>query len=138
MSTRKEHDTVVSHVDDAAEVGRRLRGARLNAGLTQRALAFPGCSTGYISRIEAGQRVPSLPVLRELARRLGTTEEFLAYGRDGTRQTDRLVEAEVALRMEDHELAERLYRAEYDSEDPARRAAAAKGLGQLAYRQGNL
>ena len=56
-----------SHVDDAAAVGRRLKEARLAAGLSQRQLSFPGCSAAYISRLEAGDRVPSLQLLRALA-----------------------------------------------------------------------
>ncbi len=59
-----------SHVDDPHAVGRRLLEARLAAGLSQRALAFPGCSAAYISRLEAGERVPSLQLLRKLAQRL--------------------------------------------------------------------
>jgi transcriptional regulator with XRE-family HTH domain len=70
------------HYDDAAEVGRRLHDAREARGLSQRGLSFAGCSAAYISRIEQGERVPSLQVLRELARRVGLTEDVLAYGRE--------------------------------------------------------
>lgn len=66
------------HVDDPILVGRRLKKARLNAGLSQRELAFEGCTAVYICRIESGDRVPSLQVLRELARRLKVDEEDLA------------------------------------------------------------
>ena len=59
-----------SHVDDPAAVGRRLKEARLAAGLSQRQLSFPGCSAAYISRLEAGDRVPSLQLLRKLALKL--------------------------------------------------------------------
>ena len=50
--------------------------------MSQRKLAFPGCSAAYISRIERGERTPSLQVMRELARRIGITEAELAYGRE--------------------------------------------------------
>ena len=70
------------HYDDPAAVGRRVYEAREAAGLSQRELAFPGCSAAYISRIERGERVPSLQVMRELARRTGVTEEQLAFGRE--------------------------------------------------------
>lgn len=70
----------IPHYDDPIEVGRRVHEARDAAGLSQRELAFPGCSAAYISRIERGARVPSLQVLRELARRTGTSEERLAFG----------------------------------------------------------
>ena len=59
------------HYDDPAAVGRRVYEAREAAGLSQRELAFPGCSAAYISRIERGERIPSLQVMRELARRIG-------------------------------------------------------------------
>lgn len=70
------------HYDDPVAVGARLRAAREAAGLSQRELAFPGCSAAYISRIERGERVPSLQVMRELARRVGVSEAGLAYGRE--------------------------------------------------------
>jgi transcriptional regulator with XRE-family HTH domain len=70
------------HYDDPTAVGHRVYEAREAAGLSQRELAFPGCSAAYISRIERGERVPSLQVMRELARRTGVTEDQLAFGRD--------------------------------------------------------
>ncbi|MGZ8783899.1 MAG: helix-turn-helix domain-containing protein [Gaiellaceae bacterium] len=69
-----------SHVDGPAAVGRRLKDARLSAGLSQRQLSFPGCSAAYISRLEAGDRVPSLQLLRKLAEKLGADEQYLATG----------------------------------------------------------
>ena len=59
-----------THVDDPHAVGRRLKEARARAGLSQRQLSFPGCSPAYISRIEAGDRIPSLQLLREMGRKL--------------------------------------------------------------------
>ena len=70
------------HYDDPAAVGRRVFEAREAAGLSQRELAFPGCSAAYISRIERGERVPSLQVMRELARRTGVSEQELAFGKE--------------------------------------------------------
>lgn len=70
------------HYDDPAAVGLRIRGAREAAGLSQRALAFPGCSPAYVSRIERGERVPSLQVIREIARRANVSEQILAFGRE--------------------------------------------------------
>ena len=70
------------HYDDPRAVGRRLHAARASAGISQRDLAFPGCSAAYISRIERGERIPSLQVMRELARRIGISEAELAYGRE--------------------------------------------------------
>jgi transcriptional regulator with XRE-family HTH domain len=70
------------HYDDPTAVGIRVRAARTEAGLSQRDLAFPGCSPAYISRVERGERIPSLQVIRELAHRTGVSEQFLAFGRE--------------------------------------------------------
>jgi transcriptional regulator with XRE-family HTH domain len=45
-------------------------------------LSFPGCSPAYISRIEAGDRIPSLQLLREMGQRLGVSEDYLATGKE--------------------------------------------------------
>src|SRR5919199_3998521 len=97
------------HVDDPKAVGRRLKGARERAGLSQRQLAFAGCSPAYISRIEAGDRIPSLQLLRELGRRLGVTEDYLATGEEAPREGPDLVFAEVALRLGDLDAAEAMF-----------------------------
>src|ERR671936_1993433 len=88
----------IPHVDDPQAVGKRLLEARIGAGLSQRELAFPGCSAAYISRIERGERVPSLQVMRELASRVGVSETYLAYGRDrlASAVAERLREVEEA------------------------------------------
>ncbi len=87
------------HYDDPVAVGRRLYEAREEAGLSQRELAFPGCSAAYISRIERGERIPSLQVMRELARRTGVSEAALAYGRES-------LQSEVARKVREAEAAE--------------------------------
>ena len=128
-----------SHVDDPAAAGRRLKEARLAAGLSQRRLAFPGCSAAYISRLEAGQRVASLQLLRKIAAKLGADEEFLATGvaREHRRPAE-LVEADVALRLDDLDTARDLYeRALKTSADARARAEALAGLGRLALLQGD-
>jgi transcriptional regulator with XRE-family HTH domain len=89
-----------SHVDDPAAVGRRLKEARIAAGLSQRQLSFPGCSAAYISRLEAGDRVPSLQLLRKLAQKLNADEEYLATGVERIEQLPpEAVEAAVAHRL---------------------------------------
>jgi tetratricopeptide (TPR) repeat protein len=121
-------------------VGERLRRAREAARLSQRRLAFSGCSPAYISRIEAGDRIPSLQLLRELGRRLGVSEDYLATGaeRNPVRAATKLVEAEVALRLDELDVAESLYStlADGDGSDDERGQALA-GLGQLAFRRGD-
>lgn len=73
--------TKARHIDDPAQVGRRLREARLAARLTLRDLAFPGCSAAYISHLERGRRTPSLQVVVRLAERLGVSADQLAWGK---------------------------------------------------------
>jgi tetratricopeptide (TPR) repeat protein len=65
---------------DPAILGRRLRNARVAAGLTQTEAAGGHASTAYISRIEGGQRRPDLKLLGHLAERLDTTVEELLVG----------------------------------------------------------
>jgi tetratricopeptide (TPR) repeat protein len=129
-----------THVDDPAAVGRRLREARDAAGLTQRELSFDGCTAAYVSRIEAGARVPSLQILHEFAKRLSVTPEYLATGRPAEEDlSSDLLEAEVALRLGDERRAEELYAAARDDADsPAALARAQLGLGRLALRQGDV
>src|ERR671919_418515 len=88
-----------THVDSPEAVGRRLREAREKAGLSQRQLAFAGCSPAYISRIEAGDRTPSLQLLRELGKRLGVSADWLATGAEVDPAADPLLEAKLALRL---------------------------------------
>jgi tetratricopeptide (TPR) repeat protein len=127
-----------THVDDPAAVGRRLKEARERAGLSQRQLAFSGCSPAYISRIESGDRIPSLQLLRELGRRLGVSEDFLATGTEPHADDAALLEAEVALRLDDLAGAERLYgEALSRAGDDQLRSRAFRGLGELAYRRGD-
>jgi tetratricopeptide (TPR) repeat protein len=128
------------HIDNAAAVGRRLRQSRVEAGLSQRALAFPGCTPAYISRIEAGQRIPSLQLLRELANRIGVDVEYLARGDEASAAvSDPLAEAELDLRLGDVEEAEKHFSTvASDSEaTDRRRARAHAGLGQIAFGRGD-
>ncbi len=127
-----------THVDNPLAVGQRLRVARERAGLSQRALAFPGCSPAYISRIEAGERIPSLQLLRELGRRLGVSEDYLATGSEGgDMPLSIFVDAELALRMDDVEQARGLYeQALAEARDQSERAEAFTGLGYIDLREG--
>jgi tetratricopeptide (TPR) repeat protein len=126
-----------NHVDTASAVGRRVRAARRQLDLTQKDLAFPGCTAAHVSRIEAGNRVPSLQVIRALAARLDVSEEWLARGEDRPGEEEQLLrDADLALRLDDLDEAERLFlrlgRAECSA---SVRARAAAGLGQLAFRR---
>ena len=65
---------------DPAELGHRLRAARVAKGMTQTDLAGADVSVGYVSRIESGHRRPNLQVLTDLCVRLGTPVEQLLMG----------------------------------------------------------
>jgi tetratricopeptide (TPR) repeat protein len=128
-----------THVDDPAAVGRRLREARERAGLSQRQLSFDGCSPAYISRIEAGDRIPSLQLLREMGRRLGVSEDWLATGldREVLAEDRTLLDAEIALRFSELDTAEKLYKQVLDAATTNNeRARALAGLGQIAFERG--
>jgi tetratricopeptide (TPR) repeat protein len=128
-----------THVDDPSAVGSRLREAREHAGLSQRQLAFEGCSPAYISRLEAGQRVPSLQLLRKIASKLGVDENFLATGQRTERVRPQvLVDAEIALRLDELDVAEDLYeRLLQTTSDIRLRSESLAGLGQVAFRRGD-
>jgi tetratricopeptide (TPR) repeat protein len=129
-----------THVDSAGALGARLLEARRRAGLTQQQLSFSGCSTGYISRLEQGGRVPSLQVVFELARRLDVSPQWLSRGVDeappeAAERDDLLAEAELALRLDDCDRARELYAALLADPKTAVQARAEAGLGQLAFRE---
>jgi tetratricopeptide (TPR) repeat protein len=129
-----------THVDHPVAVGQRLRQAREAAGLTQRDLSFEGCTAAYVSRIEAGARVPSLQILHQFGRRLGVRPEYLATGALGADDlSSDLLEAEVTLQLGDEERAAELYEAALaDAGSPAALARAQLGLGRVALRRGEL
>ncbi|MGZ4169721.1 MAG: helix-turn-helix domain-containing protein, partial [Solirubrobacteraceae bacterium] len=87
---------------DPKALGARLRALRERRGLSLRQIAFPGCSPSYLSRVESGDRVASLTILAELARRLDTSiEELLGRSLDGRVSEADLAAAEVAARLGD-------------------------------------
>ena len=71
-------------IDGVETVGRRIERLREEKGLSQRGLAegLYRVSYAFISRIESGQREPSLRTLRLLAERLGVTPLYLETGSD--------------------------------------------------------
>jgi tetratricopeptide (TPR) repeat protein len=124
-----------THIDDPAAVGTRIREARQAAGLKQRELTFDGCTPAYLSRVEAGQRIPSLQILTRLADRLGTTADFLATGKHP--EPDPLFQAELAARTGETEVARRLYTAAAKNGPPVVSARADVALGRLAFDDGD-
>lgn len=127
----------LTHVDDPKAVGERVREARIAAGLTQRQLAFPGCTAAYLSLIEAGKRVPSYQVLKEFGRRLAVRPEYLATGSSGSAEEDPLFDAELAARLGDRDNARVAYEAIIaDARSSELVARAQTGLGLLAFEVG--
>ncbi len=124
------------HVDSADALAARLREARERAGISQRALARGICTPAYVSRLEKGERIPSLQLLRRLAERLGADADELASGVPQSAE-DPLLEAELAMRLGESEHAERLFHSALDSDRRGSRARALAGLGQLAFLDGD-
>src|SRR6266702_6151704 len=126
------------HVDDPVAVGRRVHEARRRAGLTQAELAFPGCTTTYISHIEAGHRTPSLQILTELGKALGVSAEYLATGQQPSNLLDDPVfEAELDLRFDDSsEAKQRLAELAEAATDARTRARALARLGHVSFEAG--
>ncbi|MGH3075360.1 MAG: helix-turn-helix domain-containing protein, partial [Gaiellales bacterium] len=122
------------HVDDPVAVGRRIRDLRQQLGLSLRQVAGPGCSPGYLSRVERGQRVPSVSVMADLADKLGTTLEDLG-GRDiRTRVPEsRLLDLELAARMGDASAPDEVRRALEDASRIGDRRAQSRLLEVLAH-----
>lgn len=59
-------------------LGKRLRQARKDKGLTSEKLSeLCSINATYLRQIEAGTKVPSLPVFVSLCRELGTHPDFL-------------------------------------------------------------
>jgi transcriptional regulator with XRE-family HTH domain len=77
----------------AETVGERVHRLRKALGLTQRDLAEPHYTPGYVSAVESGRRSPSVEAMRHFAERLGLAEDELATGRS----PDRPVELDLAL-----------------------------------------
>ncbi|GHC54582.1 helix-turn-helix domain-containing protein [Streptomyces cinnamoneus] len=81
--------------DDLPAVAPQLRALRRRSGLTlEAAAARAGLSPAHLSRLETGQRTPSLPMLLALARTYGTTVSDLLgevpEGRDPIVRADRM------------------------------------------------
>jgi len=126
-----------THVDDPRAVGERVRLAREQAGLTQRELAFPGCTPAYISRIEAGARVPSYQVLREIGRQVGLSADYLATGVHEARDDDPVFYAELAARLGDTATAEASFQGIIASGGRRELVARAQaGLGLMLFEAG--
>src|ERR1041385_6529860 len=110
--------------NEPEKVGQRIRRLRRERGLSQRELAEPGISYAYLSRIEAGQRSPSLRALRILAPTLAVSSEYLETGAkvpNAAERELRLSDAELELRMGgDLDRAAEVFRSELDGPESER------------------
>lgn len=98
----------ISRTIDPAELGRRLRVARVAAGMTQAQVAADDITAAYLSRIEDGQRRPEAGLLERMAGRLGVGLHELLTGisADRTRALQlSLDHAEMSLASGDHAAA---------------------------------
>ena len=125
-----------THVDSAAAVGRRIRELREERGLRQLDLAFPGCTAAYISRIEAGARIPSLQLLREIGKRLGVSADYLARGDSHLSDAVALADAQLVQRLGNQREAQEAFAALADSADRKVQKGALLGLAQHALQDG--
>lgn len=75
---------VAFRVTDAKGFQKRLRKRRNELKLSTRELEFEGCSNSYISRIETGERLPTLEIVMGLADRLGVSVSFLLTGEEAS------------------------------------------------------
>lgn len=140
--------TVVTTTDQPGPetIGRRLRRLRLERGLSQRALASPGVSYAYISRIEAGTRQPSVKAVRMLARKLGVSPVYLETGSEvdpAEERELRIAAAELELRLADNPtgVERTLARLVEEALQDGDLVAVARGetaLGLAAFRAGDL
>ncbi len=77
MTATTRHRVVVDQRTLAADIGTRIRTARLKAGLTQQQLAGDRYTKAYVSALENGLAKPSMAALSYLTERLGTTASAL-------------------------------------------------------------
>jgi transcriptional regulator with XRE-family HTH domain len=70
----------LSRTIDLGLLGRRIKAARVAAGLTQLQLAAPDISSAYLSRIESGDRRPDLKLLVRLAEKTNVSLEQFIVG----------------------------------------------------------
>lgn len=98
----------ISRSIDPVELGRRIRVARVAAGMTQAQVAADEVTAAYLSRIEDGQRRPEAGLLERMAGRMGITLHELLTGitADRTRTVQLALDhAEISLASGDHATA---------------------------------
>jgi transcriptional regulator with XRE-family HTH domain len=140
----KDNNNAAAVADERRQetIGGRVRRLRLERGLSQRQLAGPGTSYAYLSRIESGQRQPSLKALRAIAAKLDVSPEYLETGAAIPAVAERelrLRDAELELRLgRDLEKVEKALRGLVLAHaGDAVEARALAALGMLAAQRGD-
>ncbi len=98
-----ENEDMNSSREGGESIGERIRRLRIERGLSQQQISGPGHTNAHISRIESGDRMPSMATIRKIARKLGVSPSYLETGIElSTReQLDfALCEAELKARLE--------------------------------------
>jgi transcriptional regulator with XRE-family HTH domain len=117
--------------------GRRLKRLRLARGLSQAGLVGEGMSTGYLSRLESGERRPTERAVSYLAGRLGVDASALTGPADGRPLTGVLAAVTSAPPGTDDTAALSRAVEEDAGEDPAARWQALWLLSRAAGRDGD-
>ncbi|GAA2500644.1 helix-turn-helix transcriptional regulator [Streptomyces gobitricini] len=117
--------------------GRRLKRLRLARGLSQAGLVGEGMSTGYLSRLESGERRPTERAVSYLAGRLGVDTSALTGPADGRPLTGVLAAVMSAPPGTDDTAALSRAVEEDAGEDPAARWQALWLLSRAAGRDGD-
>ncbi|MFH9010878.1 helix-turn-helix domain-containing protein [Streptomyces sp. NPDC017943] len=117
--------------------GRRLKRLRLARGLSQAGLVGRGMSTGYLSRLESGERPPTERAVAYLAQRLGVDPSALTGPSDGRSLPGILAAVASAPPGADDTPALRRAVEEDAGEDPAARWQALWLLSGAAGREGD-
>ncbi|MFE9623034.1 helix-turn-helix domain-containing protein [Streptomyces sp. NPDC006527] len=117
--------------------GRRLKRLRLARGLSQAGLVGEGMSTGYLSRLESGERRPTERAVSYLAHRLGVDTSALTDPSDGRSLTGVLAAVASAPPGTDDTAALSRAVEEDAGEDPAARWQALWLLSRAAGRDGD-
>lgn len=95
----------------AKKLGARIRVLREAAGVTQEKLAWDcDLDKGFMSQVESGKRMPSVPVIFQLADRLGVeAADIVAVGRgprlrllDASRGADGAAVRDALARLQRH------------------------------------
>ncbi|MEU8654345.1 helix-turn-helix transcriptional regulator [Streptomyces sp. NPDC048737] len=117
--------------------GRRLRRLRLERGMSQANLVGEGLSTGYLSRLESGERRPTERAVAYLAQRLGVDASALTGPSDGRSLTAVLAAVTSAPPGMDDTAALSRAVEEDAGDDPAARWQALWLLSRAAGRDGD-